>query len=120
MPAILSASAEAGAVSAGYVALRLPHAVAPLFEEWLATHFPDTKDKVLNRLRAIRGGKLYDAQWSKRMRGEGNCAEQIGALFNVACRKAGIGNRCGALSIAAFRRPGGKQLSLFERTPAGA
>lgn len=113
IPAILTAAAEAGAVSAHYTVVRLPHAVAPLFEKWLETHFPDRKEKVLNRLRAIRDGKLYDAQWGKRMSGEGIFAEQIKTLFDVARRKAGIKNEGDELSTAAFRRPAGAQLSLF-------
>jgi DNA repair photolyase len=113
MPAILKAAADAGATSAGFTVLRLPHAVAPLFEKWLETHFPDRKEKVLNRIRALRGGKLYDAQWGKRMRGEGIFAEQIKKMFELARRKAGILNNRGELSISAFRRPGGAQLSLF-------
>ncbi len=72
MPAILKAAAEAGATSAGYTSVRLPYAVAPLFEKWLETHFPGHKKKVLNRLRALHGGKLYDAQWGKRFSGEGD------------------------------------------------
>jgi DNA repair photolyase len=113
IPAILKAAAEAGASSAGFTVLRLPHAVAPLFEKWLETHFPERKEKVLNQLRAMRGGKLYDAQWGKRMRGEGIFAEQIEQMFAVARRKAGIPNEGGELSTAAFRRAGGEQLSLF-------
>ena len=113
MPAILKAAAEAGATSAGYTVVRLPYAVAPLFEKWLATHFPDRKDKVLNRLRAMHGGKLYDSQWGKRFGGEGIFAEQIAQMFDVARRKAGIKNEGGELSTAAFRRAGGAQLSLF-------
>lgn len=113
MPAILKTAAEAGATSAGYTVVRLPFAVAPLFEKWLETHFPDRKEKVLNRLRAMRGGKLYDAQWGKRMSGEGIFAEQIAQMFDVAWRKAGIPNSGSELSAAAFRRPEGAQLSLF-------
>lgn len=113
MPAILKAAAEAGATSAGYTVVRLPYAVAPLFEKWLATHFPDRKEKVLNRLRAMHGGKLYDAQWGKRMGGEGIFAEQLAQMFDVARRKAGIGNDDVELSTASFRRAGGGQLSLF-------
>jgi DNA repair photolyase len=112
-PAILKAAAEAGATSAGYTVVRLPHAVAPLFEKWLERHFPDRKEKVLNRLRAMRGGKLYDAQWGKRFSGEGIFAEQIAQMFEVARRKAGIKNDGGELSTAAFRRAGCVQLSLF-------
>ena len=113
MPEILKAAAEAGATSAGYTVVRLPHAVAPLFEKWLVTHFPDRKEKVLNRLRAMHGGKLYDSQWGKRFGGEGIFAKQISQMFKVARRKAGIASDVAGLSTAAFRRPGGAQLSLF-------
>ena len=113
MPAILKAAREAGATSAGFTMVRLPYANAPLFEKWLETHFPDRKDKVLNRIRSMRGGKLYDAQWGKRMRGEGIFAEQIAAMFDVARRKAGFKDEPRGLSTASFRRPGGAQLSLL-------
>src|SRR5262245_13472005 len=113
IPAVLEAAANAGAKSAGHVTLRLPHAVAPLFEKWLETHFPDRKEKVLNRLRAMRGGKLYDSKFGQRMRGDGIFADQIDQLFDVARRKVGIAERDGELSVDAFRRPGGAQMELF-------
>jgi DNA repair photolyase len=112
IPAVLDAAAKAGAKSAGHVTLRLPHAVAPLFEQWLQTHFPDRKDKVLNRLRTMRGGKLYDSAFGKRMRGDGIFADQIDQLFDVARRKVGIAERGGELSVEHFRRPGGQQMDL--------
>jgi DNA repair photolyase len=113
MPKILQAAHDAGATSAGFTVVRLPYANASLFEQWLQTHFPDRKDKVLNRLRAMRDGKLYDAQWGKRFVGEGIFAEQIAQLFDVARRKAGFKDDFPEHSTAAFRRPGGTQLSLF-------
>ena len=113
VPAVLDAAAKAGAKSAGHVTLRLPHSVAPLFEQWLQTHFPDRKEKVLNRLRSMRGGKLYRAQFGSRMRGEGIFADQIDQLFEVARRKAGLAERGYELSAAHFRRPGGQQLALL-------
>ena len=113
IPAILKAAAEAGATGAGYTMLRLPHANTELFVQWLATHYPDRKDKVLNQLKTMRGGKLYDAQWGSRMKGEGIFAEQIQCLFEVARRKAGIANEQPPLSTAAFRRPGGTQMALL-------
>jgi DNA repair photolyase len=113
MPAILKAAHEAGATAAGFTIVRLPYANTTLFEKWLETHFPDRKEKVLNRIRAMRGGKLYDAQWGKRMSGEGIFAEQIAAMFDVARRKAGFKDDDRELSTAGFRRPGGAQLSLF-------
>ncbi len=104
MPAILAAAKKAGATWAGKVMLRLPWAVAPLFERWLDEHFPDRKDKVLNRVRDLRGGKLYDSAWGVRGRGEGIFAEQMSALFDVTCRKLGLNERNDAMSVAAFRR----------------
>ncbi|EEF59867.1 PA0069 family radical SAM protein [Pedosphaera parvula] len=114
IPAIISAAVKVGAKFAGYVTLRLPLAVAPLFEEWLERHFPDRKEKVLNRIRALRGGKLNDSQFGSRMRGEGLFADQIEALFTVARRKAGIEGNQPDLSTAAFRRVEKDQLSLFD------
>ena len=113
MPRIIEAAAEAGAVSAGFVPVRLPWAVAPLFENWLARHFPERKEKVLNRIREMRGGRLNDPNFGSRMRGQGIFAEQIGRMFEVACRKAGLPKRNVELSTAAFRVPAGPQLTLF-------
>jgi DNA repair photolyase len=113
IPSLVEAAAQAGARFAGHVTLRLPHAVAPLFEQWLANHFPDRKERVLNRLRAIRGGKLYRADFGKRMKGEGLFADQIEQLFDVSCRRHGIAGPRPQLSAAAFRRPSGAQLTLF-------
>ncbi|HKO02336.1 MAG TPA: PA0069 family radical SAM protein [Thermoanaerobaculia bacterium] len=112
MPKILAAAADAGATSAGFVVLRLPWAVAPLFEKWLDEHYPDRKDKVLNRVRDLRGGKLYDSKWGVRGRGEGVFAEQFRAIFDVTCRKLHLNERDYELSTAAFRRRG-RQASLF-------
>jgi len=114
IPSIIAAAAQAGAGHAGYVMLRLPHAVGPLFEHWLAQHFPERKDKVLHRIRAMRGGRLNDPRFMARMKGEGVFAEQIAALFALACRKAGIDGRGPQLSTTAFRVPSDTQLSLFD------
>jgi DNA repair photolyase len=114
VPAILRAAADAGACGAGWIMVRLPHAVAPLFDGWLARHFPDRRDKVLNRLRALRGGKLYDSTFGARMRGEGLMADQIGALFDATARKCGLDRNRATLSTSAFRRPPGGQLALFD------
>ncbi|MBV9009024.1 MAG: PA0069 family radical SAM protein [Verrucomicrobia bacterium] len=113
VPAILRACGEAGAQSAGYVILRLPWSVAPIFERWLDEHFPDRKEKVLGRVRHMRGDgdKLYDSRWKVRQTGEGIFASQIEMLFEVAKRRAGITGRA-ELSTAAFRRAN-EQLSLL-------
>lgn len=113
MPAIIAAAAKAGATFAGYIPLRLPHAVAPLFEVWLSQHLPGKKDRVLNRIRAIRGGRLNDPRFGSRMKGKGIFAKQIEDLFTLACRKAGLGERNLDLSGAAFRHPAPTQPSLF-------
>lgn len=105
MPAILQAAADAGATGAGYVMLRLPHGVKELFEDWLGREFPDRKERVLNRVRDMRGGLLYDSQWFKRAHGEGQYAEQIGALFEQTKRRLGLDKPRPEISTAAFRRP---------------
>jgi DNA repair photolyase len=112
MPGIIAAAAKAGARFAGKTVLRLPYAVAPLFEDWLGRHFPERKEKVLNRIRALRVGKLNNAEFGSRMKGEGIFAGQISQMFHVACRKAGIPENGPELSAAAFRRPEGAQLGL--------
>jgi len=112
MPNILAAAASAGATSAGFVVLRLPWAVAPLFERWLEERFPDRKEKVMNRVRELRGGKLYDPQWGLRQRGTGVFADQIESMFDVACRRHHLNEKRMELSTAAFRRPS-MQGSLF-------
>jgi len=112
IPSLVAAAAEAGARFAGYTTLRLPYGVADLFEKWLEQHFPDRKDKVLGRIRSVRGGKMNSSKFGERMVGEGIFAEQIRSLFEVACRKANIGGHGPGLSVAAFRRPGGKQMDL--------
>src|SRR5213596_454775 len=111
VPRILEACAKAGAQFAGYTIVRLPWAVAPLFEHWLEEHFPDRKEKVLRRIRHLRGNRLNNSQWHTRMTGEGIFADQIASLFKIGCRRAGIGARP-ALSCKSFRRST-TQLTLF-------
>lgn len=112
IPALIEAAAAAGAQFAGYTVVRLPWAIAPLFENWLEEHFPDRKEKVLGRIREIRGGtKLNKSDFGSRMKGEGIFAEQIKTMFMVACRRAGFRGRP-KLSTEHFRRPN-EQLKLF-------
>jgi DNA repair photolyase len=112
---ILRAAASAGARFAAYQVLRLPGAVGPLFEQWLKERFPERKEKILNRIRSTHGGRLKDSRFGLRMRGEGIHADQIRRLFDVGCRRAGLRHGFPELSTAAFRRPGGSQLELFDR-----
>lgn len=115
IPRILEACAAAGARYAGHVVLRLPHGVKEIFEEWLAVHYPDRKDKILARVRTLRGGELYQARFGERMSGTGIFAEQIHALFETSRQRFGLASRGPAPSTAAFRRPpvSGDQGELF-------
>ncbi len=114
IPALLHAAAEAGAQFAGYMVLRLPHGVKDLFADWLDRHFPTHKDKVLNRVRALRGGRLNDPRFGSRMKGEGVFADQIDRLFSLARKKAGIPGDGPRLTTRHFRQPDDCQLKLFD------
>ncbi|MEO1934092.1 MAG: PA0069 family radical SAM protein [Myxococcales bacterium] len=111
-PALLEAAASAGAGWAGQTVLRLPHGVREIFDDWLLTHRPLRRKKVLSRLESLRGGRLNDPRFGTRMRGEGRFAAQIADLFRLWARRQGLEGPAPTLSAAAFRRPGGTQLSL--------
>ncbi len=113
VPDILNASANAGAVFAGMVPLRLPLTVATIFENWLTRHFPERKSKVLNLVRQMRGGELNDSQFFSRMQGKGPYAKQVRDLFVLSCRKAGIQHRVPLLSTQHFKPARSEQLRLF-------
>lgn len=105
---ILAAAAEAGAVNAGYVTLRLPWEVSPLFRHWLETHFPERAERVMNRVRDIHGGKDYDSSFGKRMHGQGIWADIIRQRFEKTVARLGLGIRSGrfkGLNTSLFRRP---------------
>jgi DNA repair photolyase len=112
MPAILEAAAEAGATRAGYVLLRLPHAVKDVFIRWLDDNVPTKKARILDRVRTLRGGKLYDSTFGKRGVGEGIFADHLGQMFEVNTRRLGFTSDRFQLSTEHFRKPG-EQLSLF-------
>jgi len=115
LPAILKASAEAGASFAAYILLRLPHGVKDIFSTWLEQHFPDRRDKVLNRVRDMRGGKLDDGRYEVRGRGEGPWADHLRSLFQVTSARLGL-NRPPTLSASSFVRPpdpGKAQMDMF-------
>ncbi|GGI53882.1 PA0069 family radical SAM protein [Oxalicibacterium solurbis] len=126
---ILAAVAEAGVISAGFIVLRLPWEVGPLFRQWLQAHFPDRAQRVMNRIQDMRGGKDYDAAFGTRMKGEGLWAELIQRRFDIAVERLGIGRRVTrftSLDNSRFRRPlhvpaavgktHGNQLDLFGNT----
>jgi len=113
IPRVLRAAADAGATTASHVMLKLPHGVKDLFAEWLERHRPERRARVLNRVREVRGGRLNDPRFHARQRGTGRYAEHVGALFDLARRRAGIRASSPALRTDAFRRPGA-QLTLLE------
>jgi len=91
MEGLLEAAATAGAGNAAFMLLRLPHELGTLFEQWLREHYPQRADRVLNLLRDTRAGKLNDARFGHRMRGEGAYAALLAARFKAACRRFGLG-----------------------------
>jgi DNA repair photolyase len=112
--ALLAAAWEAGAREAGYVVLRLPREVGPLFKAWLEEHYPNRAKRVMGLVREMHGGKDYDPQWGKRMKGEGVVAELIGRRFAAATARLGYA-KLPRLRTDLFRVPlrAGDQLSLF-------
>jgi DNA repair photolyase len=87
---ILDAARAAGAQDAGYVLLRLPLEVSPIFKDWLLRHYPDRYRHVMSLIRSMRDGKDYDSEWGKRMRGSGPYAWQIGRRFEIAAKRLGF------------------------------
>jgi DNA repair photolyase len=113
VPAILEAAKDAGATRAGHTVVRLPYGVKHLFEQWLEEHHPLKKEKVLSRIREVRGGKLNDAEFGSRMRGKGQYADIINELFYSTRKRLGLDRPTPPLNTSAFRRPALNQLSLF-------
>lgn len=110
---ILKAAVQAGATDAAYIPLRLPYSVKDLFVDWLERSYPTKKEKILDHIRTMRGGKLNDPNFGSRMSGEGVWSEKINNLFLLGCKRAGMPKKGPALSTAYFRRPGEQQLHLF-------
>ena len=112
---ILEAGQAAGATEASYVMLRLPLEVSPLFRDWLLQNYPDRYRHVMSLVRSMRGGKDYDADFSKRMKGAGPYAWQIGRRFEMATKRLGLVRRGMPLRDDLFLRPDGAgiQLSLL-------
>jgi len=112
---ILDAAKAAGATEASYVLLRLPLEVSPLFRDWLLQHYPERYRHVMSLVRSMRGGKDYDAEFGKRMKGAGPYAWQIGRRFEMATKRLGLGRRGVQLRGDLFLPPNGSgvQLSLL-------
>lgn len=105
---VMEAAFEAGAMHANYIVLRLPWEVSPLFQQWLEAHFPDRAQRVMNRVRDMRGGKDYDSDFGKRMKGEGVWADLIRQRAEKAIRRFGMekrGSRFRQLDASQFKRP---------------
>jgi DNA repair photolyase len=90
LEAILEAAAGAGASMAGWILLRLPNEVRPLFKEWLAEHQPQRAEHVISIVRQSRGGRENDPNFGSRMTGSGNFVGLIGKRFDLACRRLGL------------------------------
>jgi DNA repair photolyase len=115
LEAVLAAAKNAGVQSAGFVMLRLPLEVKDLFQEWLAAEVPERASRVMNLVRATRGGKDYDSNWGERQRGNGPIAEAAADRFRLACKKLGLNEKRSPLDTTKFQPPpqSGDQLKLF-------
>ena len=114
MEAIVAEAGRIGVPSAGWIPLRLPHEVAPLFREWLDVHYPERAGKVMSIVRSIRGGRDNDPNFGTRMKPEGVWADLFRSRFAIACKRAGIGKHRFELDCTRFSRPSTHgQLDLF-------
>ena len=119
LEAILEAASEAGASSAGFILVRLPHELKELFSEWLETHVPTRAAHVESLIRDTRGGQLYEAKFGERMRGQGAYAELLATRFRVASRRFGFDRKHPPFRLDLFRPPRapGASRSLFDKLP---
>jgi len=117
LEAILEAAADAGAGSAGFILVRLPHELKELFSEWLETHVPTRAAHVESLIRDTRGGRLYEARFGERMRGQGPYAELLANRFRVASRRYGLDRKHPPFRLDLFRPPRapGAPRSLFDK-----
>jgi DNA repair photolyase len=115
MEAVLTAAADHGARSAGYVLLRLPLEIKDLFREWLEANMPDRAKRVMALVRQMRGGKDYDSNWSSRMTGTGPYAQVMARRFHMAVKRLELNRPSVPLAVHKFKRPTrlGDQLALF-------
>jgi DNA repair photolyase len=115
MEAVMERAAQAGALGAGYVVLRLPLEIKDLFQEWLASDHPDRASRVMSLVRQMRGGKDYDSDWGTRMKGQGPIADLLSQRFRAARRRYGLDRPLPGLDLNAFRVPpkAGDQIDLF-------
>lgn len=112
MERILDSARAAGAREAGYVVLRLPLEVSPIFKDWLLRHYPDRYRHVMSLIRSMRDGKDYDSEWGKRMKGAGPYAWQIGRRFEIAAKRLGLNAERRTLRTDQFVAAAKDQLQL--------
>ena len=111
---ILDSAYAAGAREAGYIILRLPLEVSPIFKDWLLRHYPDRYRHVMSLIRSMRDGKDYDSEWGKRMKGTGPYAWQIGRRFEIAAKRLGFNTEKRRLRTDLFiRKVDNEQLMLL-------
>lgn len=111
LPTILREASNAGASGAGYTVLRLNGVIGQIFEHWLDLNYPNSKDKILNKVKAMHGGAVNDSDWGRRLRGEGNYAKTISSLFERAKNKYFKNKGFPETNLNAFRKQG--NLNLF-------
>ncbi|TPJ89796.1 PA0069 family radical SAM protein [Mesorhizobium sp. B2-5-13] len=113
MERILDSAHHAGAREAGYVVLRLPLEVSPIFKDWLLRHYPDRYRHVMSLIRSMRDGKDYDSEWGKRMKGAGPYAWQIGRRFEITAKRLGLNAERRTLRTDQFVAAGKDQEQLM-------
>ncbi|WP_027055739.1 PA0069 family radical SAM protein [Mesorhizobium erdmanii] len=113
MERILDSARAAGAREAGYVVLRLPLEVSPIFKDWLLRHYPDRYRHVMSLIRSMRDGKDYDSEWGKRMKGAGPYAWQIGRRFEITAKRLGLNAERRTLRTDQFVAAGKDQEQLM-------
>ncbi len=113
IPAVIEAAADVGVDFASYILLRLPYANKDLFAQFLEEHYPNHKNKVINRIKHIRGGKMNISEFGKRFKGEGIFAEQINQVFQCMVRKTGINQKRPPITTEYFRVPRANQSQTF-------
>ena len=102
MEQVLDAAAQAGATSAFYTVIRLPWEISPLFQEWLSLHYPQRAERVMARIREMRGGKDYKSDFASRMKGEGVWAQLLKQRFDKTCARLGLKRQRHELDTSRF------------------
>ncbi|MBN34462.1 MAG: radical SAM protein [Rhodospirillaceae bacterium] len=105
MEDVLQAASDAGATTGSYVLLRLPLEIKDLFREWLEAHYPDKAGRVMTLVRDCRGGRDYDSEWGKRLKGTGPFADMVARRFTMACRRYSLDKRSWEIDTNRFIKP---------------